>query len=65
MGVEKGDLSLVHTQPFPHPVAEHEAAVKHRNHRLGARRHHAIDVDQNIRVARIGGKVMRALSHGI
>ena len=65
MGIEKGDLSLVHAQPFPDAVAEHETAVKNRHHRLGAWRHDAIDVDQDIVVTGISGEVMRTLSHGL
>ena len=65
MGVEKSDPALVHPQSFPDPVAKHETAVENRNHSLGARGHHSVDVDQYICVARIGGKIMRAFGHGI
>ena len=64
MRIEKGDLALVHAQALPDAVSEHEAAVEHRYYRLGAWRHDAIDIDQNILVARIGAKVMCSFSHG-
>jgi len=64
MGAQKGDLSAVDAQPFPDAVAEHEAAVEYRNSCLRSRRHHAVYIDQNFIVARIGCEIMRALSHG-
>ena len=35
MAVEEGDSSLVDPQALPHPVAEHEAGIEHRDGRLG------------------------------
>ena len=47
-------------QPFPDAVAEHEAAVEHRHRRLRPRDVRAVDVDQHLRIARIGHEMVSA-----
>ena len=51
---QKRHAPVVDANAFPHTIAQHEAAVEHRHHRLCARREHAIDVDQYAFVARTG-----------
>ena len=43
--VEEGNPAAVNPQPFPHPVAQHEPAVEHRDCRRSARYQRSIDVD--------------------
>src|SRR5687768_12480438 len=64
MPVEEGDPALVDPQALPHAIAEHEARIEHRDHRLAARLHLAVDVDQDRRVARIAGAVVQGTGHG-
>ena len=54
MAVEEGEAAAVDPKPLPHAVAEHEAAVEHRDDRLGARLQLAVDVDQDRSIARVG-----------
>ena len=55
----KASLPLWTRKPFPHAVAEHEAAVEHRHDGFGARLQFAVDVDQDRRVPRVGDVVHR------
>ena len=61
MLVEESRVTAVHAEPLPHAVAEHEAGVEDRHHRLAARHQPAVDVDQDLAVARIVGEVVRAV----
>jgi hypothetical protein len=63
MKVEEGDPPLVDAQTLPHAVAEDEARIEHRHHRLAARLQIAVDADQDRFVARIGRAVVRSLGH--
>jgi hypothetical protein len=49
-------------QPLPDAITEDEAGVEARNHRLGARMKLAVDVDEDVAVARIVGAVVRPWS---
>ncbi len=50
-------------QAFPDPIAQGEAGVEHRHHRLAAGDKRAIDVDEHVLVARVGCVVLAA-GHG-
>ena len=56
-------MAVVDPQPLPDPVAEHEAGVEDRDHRLGARLQLAVDPDQDLVVAGVVGVVVGARWH--
>ena len=58
--VEERRVPLVHAQPLPDAVAEHEAGVEHRHDGLGPRLQLAVDVDQHGVVARVVVVLVRA-----
>jgi hypothetical protein len=51
-------------QPLPHAVAEHETGVEDAHDGLSARQEPAVDVDQDLRVARVVGMVVGAVGGG-
>jgi hypothetical protein len=65
MGREEGNPPAMHPQSLPYSIAEDEPGVEHRNHRLGARTQCAIDIDEDVAIARIVGGVMCAGSHAV
>ena len=58
MLIEKSPDAVVKAHPLPHAVAQKKPAVIDRDRRLGTRLERAIDVDQDVAVARIFEGVM-------
>src|SRR5271170_4449097 len=64
MLVQADNLAVRETEALPDAVAQHEAAVEHRHDRLVARHQGAIDIDQNLVVARIRDIALGARTGG-
>jgi hypothetical protein len=65
MLIEKRGMALRNAKAFPDAVAEHEARVEHRHDRLVALLDRAVDVDQDVAVARVFLRFVDALRHGL
>ena len=63
MRIEEGDAAVDQAQAFPNAVAQHEAGIEDRDDRLVARHEAAVDGDENCRIARIVGIIVRAGAH--
>ena len=61
--LEERRVAVVHPQPLPDAVAEHEAGVEDRHRGLGARLQLAVDPDEDLVVARVVSMVMSATRH--
>ena len=65
VAVEEGNDTVVGAQPFPNAITEDKAAVEHRDNRLVAGKQLAVDIDENLVVARILAEAVGAiLAHG-
>ena len=58
MGIDKQQPAIVEAQTFPNAVAKHETGIENRHHSVGAADETATQPDQQVIVARIGGKVL-------
>ena len=65
MDIEKRDAAAMHPQSFPHSVPEHESAVEDRYPGFVTRHVLAVDVDENLLVARIGTVLVCPFAHGV
>jgi len=63
MLVQKGHAPCVNANSLPHPVTQHEAAVKDGDHRLRTGRELAINVDEDRVIARIRDEIMSSKCH--
>jgi hypothetical protein len=62
--LEEGGVPGADPQPLPHAVAEHETGVEDADDGLSARHQPAVDVDQDLRVARVVVMVVGAVGGG-
>ena len=65
MRIEERDSAPVHPQALPHSIPQNETRVEDRNQCLRPRTQLTVDVDEDVAVARVVGRMMRPLCHAL
>ena len=65
MLLEEQERTLVQSDAFPDSITGNETGIEQRYLGLGARHQPAVEVDQGLRVSRIGSEVLAASHYGI